>query len=439
MQDVESIVVKLRPPTRRKLNWLKKTRDAMSSAVQIGLSCAEGACTADRQKIHESIYRRARSELNLPADYARMAINRAVTMIRTYRNNPTRKDARERRTGVPKRAAHQGVGLGIDSYKIYARADGHVTLRVSTGKRKEYLWLPLCGSKKLSEHLQDVYGDAQLFQRGDDWYVSLPMHTSTPTACSGEPTFIGIDLGVIRSAVVVAPKGTLFLTGKDALRKKRHELYLRRRYVRHRRKDRVASRRGNMRRWARNRDHVISKRIVTFAAQHAHAVIVMEKLAGIREACSKKASKRFRRMMAMWSFRRLTRFITYKAARFGIRMMFVDPRGTSRTCPRCGKKSKANRPTQGRFCCVACGYAANADRVAAVNIAAAGARLWQHEPPDTARPQGQTGDPGRRPDGAKACGPDAHADSNPKLSARAERKRKLLVLEDVSCHEVVRI
>jgi putative transposase len=47
----------------------------------------------------------------------------------------------------------------------------------------------------------------------------------------------------------------------------------------------------------------------------------------------------------------------------------VDPRNTSRTYPDCGHVSADNRVTQAEFVCVSCGYAANADVVAAINIA----------------------------------------------------------------------
>jgi len=51
----------------------------------------------------------------------------------------------------------------------------------------------------------------------------------------------------------------------------------------------------------------------------------------------------------------------------------VDPRGTSRTCPVCGRVDKRNRPNQSTFSCVACGFAGAADYIAAINIGRRGA------------------------------------------------------------------
>jgi len=57
------------------------------------------------------------------------------------------------------------------------------------------------------------------------------------------------------------------------------------------------------------------------------------------------------------------------AAGLGI---YVNPRGTSHTCPRCGFQAKHNRPRRDRFECVRCGLAGPADYIAALNIAARG-------------------------------------------------------------------
>jgi putative transposase len=57
-----------------------------------------------------------------------------------------------------------------------------------------------------------------------------------------------------------------------------------------------------------------------------------------------------------------------KAESAGRLMIAVDARNTSIMCPECGHVAKENRLTQARFQCVACGFTANADHVAARNI-----------------------------------------------------------------------
>ncbi|MFF0424032.1 RNA-guided endonuclease InsQ/TnpB family protein [Streptomyces sp. NPDC004520] len=61
-----------------------------------------------------------------------------------------------------------------------------------------------------------------------------------------------------------------------------------------------------------------------------------------------------------------------KAASAGREVIAVDPRNTSRRCPRCGHTAKENRPTQEKFHCVSCGHTAHADVVGALNVLRAG-------------------------------------------------------------------
>ena len=68
--------------------------------------------------------------------------------------------------------------------------------------------------------------------------------------------------------------------------------------------------------------------------------------------------------------------LSYKLERGGGKLIKVDPRNTSRTCPRCGFVSAENRKSQATFACIGCGYRSNADEVGAINILRAGqARL----------------------------------------------------------------
>lgn len=64
------------------------------------------------------------------------------------------------------------------------------------------------------------------------------------------------------------------------------------------------------------------------------------------------------------------RQLAYKAEEAGRQFIAVDPKYTSQTCPECGFVSRENRKTQADFCCVSCGYSANADYVGSVNILA---------------------------------------------------------------------
>ena len=74
--------------------------------------------------------------------------------------------------------------------------------------------------------------------------------------------------------------------------------------------------------------------------------------------------------MGNWAFNQLAEFIRYKAEVAGVPVVSVDPKYTSQTCSVCGYVDRANRPSQARFKCLQCGFEANADYNAALNIEA---------------------------------------------------------------------
>jgi len=62
----------------------------------------------------------------------------------------------------------------------------------------------------------------------------------------------------------------------------------------------------------------------------------------------------------------IKRAIVEKATERGLPVIFVNPKGTSVTCPQCGEKGK--RVKRDEFHCSACGFRSHADIVGAMNI-----------------------------------------------------------------------
>jgi len=113
-------------------------------------------------------------------------------------------------------------------------------------------------------------------------------------------------------------------------------------------------------------NHCISKALIQKARTERKA-LALENLDGIRERVTVRRTQR--RARHSWAFGQLRTFIDYKAQLSGVRLVFVDPRNTSRTCAVCGHCDKRNRPDQAHFHCLSCGHTAAADTNAAVNIA----------------------------------------------------------------------
>jgi len=124
---------------------------------------------------------------------------------------------------------------------------------------------------------------------------------------------------------------------------------------------------GKEARFHRDLNHVISRKIVA-KAKGTQRRIALEGLKGIRRGVSARRSQRSR--LHSWGFYQLRSFVEYKARLEGVSVVAVNPRGTSHICPVCGINERANRPERDLFRCIGCGYAGQADHVAAVNIAA---------------------------------------------------------------------
>ena len=84
--------------------------------------------------------------------------------------------------------------------------------------------------------------------------------------------------------------------------------------------------------------------------------------------------RRQRGRHAKWAFHELRGFVEYKALKRGVPVVFVNPRNTSRKCPRCACCSRGNRVSRGLFRCQRCGFEAPAGYVGALNIRAKGVR-----------------------------------------------------------------
>ena len=144
---------------------------------------------------------------------------------------------------------------------------------------------------------------------------------------------------------------------------------------------------GQERRFARDVNHTISKRIVATAKRTKRAN-ALEDLKGIRTRV--RARRPQRAQLHRWSFFQLRAFLAYKAQRDGIPVVLVHPRNTSRRCPACGHTATANRPNQATFRCVSCGGAGHADTIAAENIRVLGrAAVMQPHVSETAQPSRQ--------------------------------------------------
>lgn len=181
--------------------------------------------------------------------------------------------------------------------------------------------------------------------------------------------FMGIDLGINHLAVAttIDNKNRFFRGGEV---KNVRNVYVKQRERLQEKGTRSAKRMlkhlsGREKRLMRDVNHVVSKQIIEFAEENSVKVVGLENLSNIRESTKVRRKQRYRHNS--WAFRELQSFVEYKAKEKGIAIVYVNPKYTSQTCPRCKHISRNNR--KGReFRCEVCGYELNADLVGARNI-----------------------------------------------------------------------
>jgi putative transposase len=124
--------------------------------------------------------------------------------------------------------------------------------------------------------------------------------------------------------------------------------------------------------------HGISKTIVLKAVE-TNSMIAIEDLTGIRERTNQlPRTKTERRRSNSWAFFQLRQYMEYKAIKFGVKLITVNPAYTSQTCHICNHIGDRNGKS---FGCDNCGWHGDADFNGAMNIKAIGLTVIQPRGP----------------------------------------------------------
>jgi IS605 OrfB family transposase len=116
------------------------------------------------------------------------------------------------------------------------------------------------------------------------------------------------------------------------------------------------------------RDQYINQ-VVNTLPWNELSTIVVEKLKNLKQGKKPSRSRNFRRVMAPWTYAYVLDRIRMKAEENRVLVVETSPAYTSQTCPSCKHVARSNRANE-KFCCVRCGFTADADVVGAHNILA---------------------------------------------------------------------
>lgn len=341
-------LLKLYIPTKSKQELLLETMARQTNCVNWWVDLIRTKGKANLRELQQEGYYPARDKFGLSAWMTQAAKHEAIGLCHKGRKHPTATPYAKTSALLVSRMKLDGNNLGI------SLGDG-------------YIWLPF---KAQPLPVGTMKASRIIFSQGN-WYCHLAIDVPTPPSKLYKRV-LGVDTGIAKIATVADKNGkrTHFHRGEPLRNKRRHYYELRKKIQPKRHQGnvykllkRISKKESN---WMRDTNHKISRQIVDYAKENKMSIAV-ENLAGIRERIV--APKRVRRMLHDWSFRQLITFIEYKAHLSGLEMFSVDPRNTSKTCPKCKNISRSNRKSQERFRCTKCKYESNADRVGAMNIA----------------------------------------------------------------------
>jgi IS605 OrfB family transposase len=215
------------------------------------------------------------------------------------------------------------------------------------------------------------FGTAKLVHKYKKWFLHIPMTKEYQVlGLADVNSIVGIDLGINFLATTYDSQGkTTFYNGNIVKHKRgkfkatRKQLQMRQTPSARKKLKQIGSRENG---YVTDVNHQITKALVDKYPRGT--MFVLEDLTGVRTATEKVRVKN-RYVSVSWAFYQFRQMLEYKAELNGQKVIVVDPKYTSQTCPKCGHIEKANRNKKlHTFKCKNCQYQSNDDRIGAMNL-----------------------------------------------------------------------
>lgn len=346
-------------PTPEQEESLKKTQKRYVDGCNLVSQWVKDNQELSQKKINSALYSTIRENTGLGAQMSQSVIK---TVISTYK---TIHSSNKKWSICPRYKKHRVELVRGRDYSLIK--DGRLSIGTIDGRIK----IPYTENPSLPLH-DCTLGTATLVHKHGKWIMHIPITINVAEVSDSDiENIMGIDVGLRFLATSYDSSGkTKFYSGKEVKRKRAHYSQLRSQLQK--KNTRTSRRRlksiGNREnRWMTDVNHQVSKALIE-SVGNTPTLFVLEDLTGIRSAIE-TVCKKNRYYQVSWAFYQLRSMIEYKSQKNGHKCIAVDPRNTSRACPKCGFTSKKNRNNKKHlFTCQACNYSSNDDRVGAMNI-----------------------------------------------------------------------
>lgn len=308
--------------------------------------------------LNKALYRQIRDDFRLGAQMAQSVLRTVIAKYRTVLTN--------QRKWIQPNFKHPQCDLVWN--RDYSMKPEYFSVNTVLGRVK--LKYKTSGLERYFDGTWK-FGTARLVTKHGKWFLHISVSKDVPelqdfNVCN----VVGVDLGVNFLAAAYDSTGkSTFFSGRSVKHQRakykqlRKELQQRKTASARRRLKKIG---GRENRWMSDVNHQVSKALVS--GQPSGTLFVLEDLTGIRGATEKVALGQ-RYEVVSWAFYDLRQKIEYKTKLNGSKVVAVDPKYTSQTCPKCGHVEKGNRNKKRHiFVCQNCGYHSNDDRIGAMNL-----------------------------------------------------------------------
>jgi putative transposase len=335
-------------PTPEQADALRRTLETANAACDYISQVAWESEMFRQFSIHRLTYQAVRETFNLAAQLVIRCIAKVADAYKL--------DQKVQRTFQP----HGAVPYD-DRILSYNLKGAEVSIWTLDGRQA----IPFVCGERQRDLLATQRGETDLALVRGKWYLFVACEVEAPEPIDVEGV-LGVDLGIVNLAT--DSDGESF-SGQHIER--RRQWYAERRQALQKVGTKSAKRRlhqlkGRQRRFQKDTNHHISRRLVA-KAERTKRAIALEDLTHIRQRARVKGPWQ-RARQSNWAFGQLRAFIGYKAQRAGVIVSFIDPSYTSQRCSACGHTEGRNRKSQAEFCCVVCNHQFRADYNAAINI-----------------------------------------------------------------------